>query len=405
MPQAPQGRIGGVQRDSKVLVSFAGGIGHLNPILPIAREIRTAGHRVGLCGRATIIDGVLGFDAYFPVGTPVSAPTGESTGRLVRPDLDHEFSVIGTYFAGTLAARRFGHVRAIIDRWAPELVICDEMDFGAMLAAEQAQVPRVVVNVAASGAMTRIDRIREPLARLRVLHGLREDPACTELARDLVVSPFPRSFRHPDFPLPSTAVSIRSETGPDTGRHAAVDWFSTGDESRRVYLTLGTVFNTESGDLFTRVLEGLRDLPVRVLATVGSNIDPASIPVTAADNIRIERYVPQAAVLRHCDVVVNHAGSGSVMGALAHGVPVIALPMGADQELNAERLTALDAGIALDTIAASSDEIRDAVLTVLDSESLRAGAQRVRDEIAAMPCPESITTELKNLVVGGCCAY
>jgi UDP:flavonoid glycosyltransferase YjiC (YdhE family) len=88
---------------------------------------------------------------------------------------------------------------------------------------------------------------------------------------------------------------------------------------------------------FIRVVEGLRKLPVRVLATVGVNIDPASIPVIA-DNVRIERFVPQSAVLPHCDLVVNHAGSGSVIGALAHDIPVIALPMGADQELNAERL-------------------------------------------------------------------
>ncbi|WP_124390528.1 glycosyltransferase [Rhodococcus wratislaviensis] len=367
-------------------------------MLPIARALRASGHGVGVCGQADIIDGIDGFDAHFPTGTPAPAPTMESTGRLTTSDLDHEFSVIGTYFAGSLAARRFDHVRGIIDHWTPHLVICDEMDFGAMLAAEHAQVPRVIVNVIASGALTRIERIREPLAQLRALHGLRGDPTGSELTRDLVVSPFPPSFRHPDFPLSETAVSIRAETEPATGRYAAVDWLVTGDEPRRVYLTLGTVFNTESGDLFARVLDGLRRLPVRVLATVGRNIDPATIPVTA-DNIRIERFVPQSTVLLHCDVVVNHAGSGSAIGALTHGVPVIALPMGADQELNAERLAALDAGIALDPITVSPDELRDAALTVVASEPLRAGARRVRDEIAEMPCPASITTDLEKLMV------
>jgi hypothetical protein len=387
----------GVRRDRRVLVTFAGGIGHLNPLLPIARVLRTAGHSVGVCGQANIIDAIAGFDAYFPVGASAPAPTGETTGRLAKPDLDHEFSVIGTYFAGALASRRFGHVRGIIDHWAPDLMICDETDFGAMVAAEQARVPRVVVNVIASGALTRIERIREPLAHLRALHGLREDPVGTELTRDLVVSPFPCSFRHPDFPLPATAVSIRSDSELDTGRYAAVDWLAAGDEPGRVYLTLGTVFNTESGDLFMRVLEGLRDLPVRVLATIGRNIDPAAIPV-AADNIRIEQFIPQSALLPHCDLVVNHGGSGSVIGALAQGVPVIALAMGADQELNAQRLTALDAGIALDPITMSPDELQDAALTTLASEPLQAGAQRVCDEIAELPCPASITTDLENLM-------
>lgn len=164
-----------------------------------------------------------------------------------------------------------------------------------------------------------------------------------------------------------------------------------------MYLTLGTVFNTESGDLFVRVLEGLRTLPVRILATVGRNIDPASIPVVA-DNIRIERYIPQSAVLPHCDLVVNHAGSGSVIGALAHGIPVIALPMGADQELNAQRLTVLDAGVTLDPIAVSPDELREAARAVLTSEPLLAGARRLRDEIAEMPSLASIITDLEDLM-------
>ncbi len=305
--------------------------------------------------------------------------------------------MIGTHFAGALAARRFGHVRGVIDHWEPDLVICDEMDFGAMLAAEQACVPRVVVNVIASGALTRMERIREPLAHLRAVHGLREDPAGTELTGDLVVSPFPISFRHPDFPLPRTALSIRPESEPAASRYAAVDWFAAGNESRRVYLTLGTVFNTESGDLFTRVLEGLRTLPVRVLATVGSNVDPAAIPVTA-DNIRIERFIPQSVVLAHCDLVVNHGGSGSVIGALAHGVPVITLSIGADQELNAQRLTALDAGVALDPTTVSSDELREAARSTLASEPLLAGARRLGDEIAELPWTASIATELENLM-------
>ncbi len=77
---------------------------------------------------------------------------------------------------------------------------------------------------------------------------------------------------------------------------------------------------------------------------------------------------------------------------------MIALPMGADQELNAQRLTALNAGVALDPITMSSDELRDAALTTLSSASLRAGAQRVCDEIAALPDPASIVPVLENLM-------
>ena len=286
----------------------------------------------------------------------------------MRPDLDREFEVIGTYFAGRLAIRQAERVREIIDKWQPDLLVCDDMDFGAMIAAEHAGVARIVVNVIASGALTRIEHVQHPLAKLREIYGLPDDPNLMQLARDLVIAPGPSSFRDPNFPLPPDAISVRSETGPARTDvdHPAVMWLAGGYEAHRVYVTLGTIFNTESGDLFVRVLQGLRDLPVRVLATVGQAIDPASIPV-AADNIRIEHFVPQAAVLEHCDLVVNHAGSGSVLGALANGVPLITLPMGADQELNAERLTQLGAGITLDPITVSSADICEATNAALVS--------------------------------------
>ncbi|WP_231913199.1 hypothetical protein [Rhodococcus sp. 852002-51564_SCH6189132-a] len=265
----------------RVLFSFAGGLGHLAPMLPIADVLRGAGHSLGVCGEADVLAGTEGFDAHFPEGETTS-PSGRSTGTLAPPDLDHEYSVIGTHFAGVLAARRFDLVRDVIDRWHPDLVICDEMDFGAMTAAEHAAVPRVVVAVIASGALTRIDRICEPLRRLRAAHDLPSDHECSFLTQDLVISPFPPSFRDPDVPLPPTAVSTGPGPSLASREHPAIDWLRSGKKPHRVYVTLGTVFNTESGDLIVRLLRGLHRLPARVLVTVGRDIDPATCRHRAA---------------------------------------------------------------------------------------------------------------------------
>ena len=103
-----------------------------------------------------------------------------------------------------------------------------------------------------------------------------------------------------------------------------------------VYFTLGTVYNMESGDLFQRVMAGLRDLAADVIVTVGRDLDPDELG-PQPPNVHIERFVPQAELLPHCDLVVSHAGSGSVLGALAHGLPMVLIPIGADQPLNAAR--------------------------------------------------------------------
>jgi UDP:flavonoid glycosyltransferase YjiC (YdhE family) len=87
------------------------------------------------------------------------------------------------------------------------------------------------------------------------------------------------------------------------------------------------VFNLESDDLFARVLTGLRDLPINLVVTVGREIDPEELGPQPA-NVHVVRYVSQCSVLPHCDLVVSHGGSGSVIGAPAHGLPLVVVPMG-----------------------------------------------------------------------------
>ncbi len=163
-----------------------------------------------------------------------------------------------------------------------------------------------------------------------------------------------------------------------------------------MYFTLGTVFNVESGDLFERVLAGLRDLPINVIATVGREIDPAEFGQQPA-NIQIARYIPQSVVLPQCAAVVSHGGSGSVIGALAHGLPMVLIPMGADQPLNAGRCADLGIAQVLDAVEATPESVRAAVAAVLADPGYRRAAERMRDEIAALPEPAHAVALLERL--------
>ena len=187
--------------------------------------------------------------------------------------------------------------------------------------------------------------------------------------------------------------SNRRQDRPGAGLSRAIE----GAPS--IYFRLGTVFNHESGDLFSRVLAGLRELQANLLVTVGREIDPASLgPQTA--NVRIERFVPQFEVLPHVDLVVSHGGPGSVLGALAHGRPMVVLPIGADQPLNAVRISALGAGRALDAIRATAAEVREAVASVPADGACREAAGRLADEIAALAPPGVAVALLERLAQG-----
>ena len=230
-------------------------------------------------------------------------------------------------FAGRVARTRAGTVHALCDEWRPDALVCEEVDFGAVVAAERLGLPHASFLSIASGSFDWAALAAAPLNELRAEHGLPPDPGLEMSRRHLVLSPFPASFRDPHFPLPPNTQLVRP-VSPEAD--AALE----DVEGPLVYFTLGTIFNLESGDLFERVLAGLRELPATVVVTTGREVDPAALGPQPS-NVRVESYVPQASLLPRCDLVVSHGGSGSVIGALAHGVPMVLLPMGADQPFNA----------------------------------------------------------------------
>ena len=70
--------------------------------------------------------------------------------------------------------------------------------------------------------------------------------------------------------------------------------------------------------------------------------------------------------------MVTHGGHGSVMGALAHGLPLVCIPgVGADQAIVGQRIEAVGAGrmVAPETVG----ELGDTVTQVLSDPSYRGG--------------------------------
>jgi UDP:flavonoid glycosyltransferase YjiC (YdhE family) len=368
----------------RLLFTFAGGSGHFEPLVPIARAAEAAGHTVAFASQAAMIPTIeaAGFTAFTTAGetlmnTPERLP-------LLKLDLDKEDRDLREGFAGRLARKRADSLLALCPAWQPDLLVCDEIDFGAMIAAERLGLPYATVLVIAAGSFVRQEVVGEPLHELRAEHGLPPDPDLTMLSRYLVLSPFPPSYRDPAFPLPATAHSIRPLTLGAATNNTLPPWLVPLNNAPFIYFTLGTVFNLESGDLFERVLAGLSDLPINVIVTVGRELDPAQFGPQPA-HIQIVRYIPQPLILPHCAAVISHGGSGSVIGALAHGLPLVLIPLGADQPRTAARCAELGIACVLDAVEATPESVRAAVMTVLADPGYRQAAECIRDELAALP--------------------
>ncbi len=377
----------------RLLFTFAGGRGHYEPLVPLAADAALAGHTVAIAGtwRAAPTVEAAGF-TFFPTGPRFEGPPRRP---LRAVSAEREDRVLREHFADRLARARAADVLALCRTWRPDLVVCDEVDFGGMVAAERLGIPHATVLVIASGSFVRRELVAEPLDALRVEHGLDPDPDLAMPGRYLVLSPFPEVYRDPVIRPAATTHAIDAALVRPEVRGIAPPLVAH-EGPPMVYVTLGTEFNLESGDLFSTILAGLRDLPVEVLMTVGGGIDPEELG-PQPPQVHIERYVPQARVLPGCAAVVCHGGSGSVMGALAHGLPLVCIPLGADQPLNAARCAALGAGRVLDPVTATPASVREAVAAVLTEPGYRRAAERLRDEIAALPGPGRALALLEQL--------
>lgn len=130
------------------------------------------------------------------------------------------------------------------------------------------------------------------------------------------------------------------------------------------------------GEPLRAVIVALAGLPVRAVVTAGPSLDVASLPTAA--NVDVRAWIPHGSVMPLAPLVVTHGGLGTVSTALAHGVPLLCMPLGRDQGFVSDRVAALGAGLK---VAADSEpaELRRGIMSVLTDGQFRAAARRVAE--------------------------
>jgi MGT family glycosyltransferase len=131
-------------------------------------------------------------------------------------------------------------------------------------------------------------------------------------------------------------------------------------------------------DLLNRVVDALAPLPVRGLVTLGPSLHPGE--VHPAPNVVVVPSAPHADILPKAAAVITHGGHGTVIKALAAGVPLVCLPNGRDQGDNAARVVAAGAGLRLPR-SSSAAAIRRTLQRVLGEPAFTRNARRMAERI------------------------
>jgi UDP:flavonoid glycosyltransferase YjiC (YdhE family) len=151
-------------------------------------------------------------------------------------------------------------------------------------------------------------------------------------------------------------------------------------ERRRVLLTFSTTVMTGQAALIERVCDAVAGLDVDAVLTLGGGVEPSAMRIPASIEVVLD--ADHDLLMPSCAAVIGHGGLGTVLRALAHGMPQLLLPLGRDQAFNASRVEHLDAGIRLDA-GAPPDRIRAALHELLTESGFQAAAASAARRIAA----------------------
>ncbi len=141
----------------------------------------------------------------------------------------------------------------------------------------------------------------------------------------------------------------------------------------RVLVSLSTVDFPGQAKAVQNILDGLADAPIELVLTTGPAVDPAGLTVPA--NATVHEFIPHADVMPGCSAVIGHGGHATTVLALAHGLPLVIMPMHPmlDQSMVGTAVEQAGAGVVIKK-SSSPDQIRAALERVLDEPHRRAAA-------------------------------
>jgi UDP:flavonoid glycosyltransferase YjiC (YdhE family) len=372
-----------------------GGAGHLQPLRPFLDAARRRGSETLVVGPPAIAGMVEATGHGFAAG-------GEPPEAAVAPIREQlpvvparEASVLGNreLFGRLATAAMLPGMNRVIADWDPDIVVRDPCEYASAVVAHRSGIPTAQVAIGLAEVEWGSIDIAAPTLddhRPGLTDELRRSPYVTRFPASLDPSPFPdtRRFREiaaPVVPLP--------------------DWWN-GSRAPLIYVSFGTVLGHMSiaAETYRIALSAAAEIDARVLLTVGRRFDASQLGKLPG-NVHVEPWVEQADVVAEADVVVCHGGSGTTFGALAAGVPLVIVPLFADQFANAPRVAEAKAGVVLGTgldtggrrrrlRRADAAGIAEAIETVRSHSSFRQNAQRIAAEMARSPTVDDLLDEL-----------
>lgn len=364
----------------RILFSAVPSAGHLLPMLPLAEAARQDGHEVAVITNAELAS-LVGTVPLLTAGPTLAELTAESTRRCggVGPDQPGPAAV--EFFVGTRIDLTFDQALEQARAFGPDLIVAEAIDHVGPMVAAALDVPWAMHALSQVLPPPLLQAFDEAAAACYAARGL------TATSRLAYVDPLPDLMHALETELPEDRISVQPQAYDQPDAEWVPPVFPGREDRPRVLVTLGTTIGDPAMPRDLAALAETAD--VTVIVTFGAGSDVSAVDV---DRTRVHPvgFVPLARLLPHVDLVVSVAGTGTVLATLAAGLPMVLMPVHADQPWNAER--AVKAGLAV--AITEPGEAATAVRTVLANPGYAAEARAAAESIRAMPTPAQALTAL-----------
>jgi MGT family glycosyltransferase len=395
---------------ARILAYTSPGRSHLFPLTPILDELHRRGHQIVLRTLASQVAlmQARGFDAA-PISAPIEAIEHDdwrarnplqsvrqnaavfcARAEYDAPDLnqaiadtDPDALLVDINSWGALsAAEAWGGPWAVFCPYPLALRSDDAPPFGPGFAPARGPLGRVRDRLVRSLVLGGVERqVRPALNGIRKQMGLEPVATVEEWFNDapLLLYMTAEPFEYPRRDWPENVVMV----GPCAWDPPSDPPQWLGQITQPIVLVNTSTEFQNDGRLVQVALQALAQEPVTVVATLPAG-DPASLQIPA--NAHVERFIPHTPVLEHAACAVTHGGMGSTQKALAHGVPVCAVPFGRDQLEVARRVEVAQAGTRLPAKRLRADRLR---AKVREAMTCAEGARRIAAAFAATGGPRA----------------
>uniref|UniRef100_A0AAU2W2H0 Glycosyl transferase n=1 Tax=Streptomyces sp. NBC_00008 TaxID=2903610 RepID=A0AAU2W2H0_9ACTN len=358
-------------------------VSHVLPSLEVIRELVARGHRVTYANGPMVADRIEATGAELvPCGTVL--PVADNNWP------DDPIAAMSLFFEDAVQA--LPQLRAFYDEDPADLYLYDIGAYAARALAESQNRPLMQLSPTIVGWEGYGEEVAAQLWKLPGADAYRAgfsrwlaecgatttdmDVFCSRPANTLAL--IPRAMQpHGDDVDTDTVTFVGSCTGPRDGEQA---WTRPADAERVLLVSLGSAY-TDRPEFYRQCLAAYGDLPGwHVVLQVGRHTDRRELG-DIPSNVEVHSWVPQPAILEQADAFVTHAGMGGSSEGLFAGVPMIAVPQGVDQFMNADRLVELGVARRIDTEDATADALRTALVELVDDPAVARRSARLRAEV------------------------